>query len=290
MIKQERLAKCGDALRTFVAVADCRNITHAATALGRTQSAISVQIGKLEETLEVRLFERQARGMTLTADGEKLLPVARNIMSELSRVGALFEDPLRGRLRVGLPDDYAETLLETVLFDFSQRHPMVEVSARSGCTSGFPDEIRRGALDVAVVSHADIPGSAPLAPEPNLWASAPSFSCGPDRPAPLAVLERGNCSWRHFGADALETAGRAWRVAYISESFAGVRAAIRSGLAVGVLPKSLMEPALRELTESEGFPALPLTRRGILMSQHAPQEVAQAMVDAIRCATVGATP
>ncbi len=286
MNKEERLTRSSDLLRTFVAVANCENITHAADVLGRTQSAISVQTRKLEDTLEVRLFDRQARGMVLTEAGEKLLPVARNIMSELSRIGALFQEPLKGRLRVGIPDDYTETVLEKVLVDFAQRHPGVEVSARFGCTSEFPDAIRRGALDVAVVSEADVPRGSRIASEYNLWAAAPGFTCDLDRPVPLAILDRHDCSWRRFGSDALDAAGRKWRLAYASESFAGVKAAIRSGLAVGVLPRSLMEPSMRELRQADGFPPLPETERGILTSDKAPRDIAQAMADAIRSATV----
>lgn len=285
MNKQERLARSSDLLRTFVAVADCENITHAAEVLGRTQSAISVQTRKLEDTLEVRLFDRQARGMVLTADGEKLLPVARNIIADLSRVGMLFEDPLQGRLTVGIPDDYTETVLETVLFDFARRHPLVEISARFGCTSEFPTAIRRGTLDVAVVSDADVPRNNRITSEYNLWAAAAGFALEEGETVPLAILDRRNCAWRCFASDALDAAGRPWRSAYASESFAGVRAAIRSGLAVGALPRSLMEPSMRELTEAEGFPPLPATERGILTSKKAPPDIAQAMVEAIRTAT-----
>ena len=286
MNKTERLAKSGDFLRTFVTVADCENITHAADILARTQSAISVQIRKLEDALEVRLFDRQARGMELTGEGEKLLPVARSIVAQLDRVGTLFDDPLQGRLRVGIPDDYTEAVLENVLVKFSERHPLVEVSARLGCTSRFPNAIRRGTLDVAVVSGTDVPRGNRIASEPNLWVAATGFALEPDAPVPLAILDRQQCSWRDFGSDALDGAGRAWRLAYASESFAGVKAAIRSGLAIGVLPRSLMEPAMTELGEAEGFPALPATERGILTSAKAPQDIAEAMVESIRSATL----
>jgi len=286
MNKKERLARSSDLLRTFVAVADCGNITHAADTLGRTQSAISVQTRKLEDTLEVRLFDRQARGMVLTTDGEKLLPVARNIMSDLGRVAALFENPLQGRLRVGIPDDYAETVLEHVLVEFARRHPLVEISACFGCTSEFPDAVRRGKLDIAVVSDADVLSTNRIAAEPNVWAAAHDFSCDLHDPVPLAILDRNACRWRRFGTDALDADGRSWRMAYASESFAGVKAAIRSGLAIGVLPRSLLEPSMKELSDADGFPTLPKTERGILKSDKAPQDISQAMVDAIRSATV----
>ncbi|MEM8647163.1 MAG: LysR family transcriptional regulator [Pseudomonadota bacterium] len=83
-------------LRTFLTVVDSGNVTHAASILGRTQSTISVQIKQLEETLDARLFQRQARGVVLTEQGRKLLPAARRAMEEIQRVGDLFADPLRG--------------------------------------------------------------------------------------------------------------------------------------------------------------------------------------------------
>ncbi|MEM9355224.1 MAG: LysR family transcriptional regulator [Pseudomonadota bacterium] len=285
MNKIERLTKSSDLLRTFVAVAECQNITLAADSLGRTQSAISVQTKKLEEALEVRLFDRQARGMLLTAEGERLLPVARRIISELSSIGALFDDPLKGRVRVGIPDDYAEAVLEHALVEFSRRHPMVEISARFGCTSEFPTAIRKRKLDVAVVSGNDTALADRIPSERNIWVASTKFDCKSDTPVPLAVLERHACSWRHFGSDALDACGRSWRIAYASESFAGLKSAIRSGLAISVLPRSLTDASMVELTEDDGFPVLQQTERGILINKSAAKEVTQAMVAAIKTAT-----
>ncbi len=289
MNKIERLAKSSDLLRTFVAVAENQNITVAADLLGRTQSAISVQTRKLEDALEVRLFDRQARGMQLTVDGERLLPVARRIVSELSRIGTLFDDPLQGQVRVGIPDDYAESVLEHALVEFSKRHPMVEISARFGCTSEFPAAIQKRKLDVAVVSGSDATLADRITSERNIWVANPELECRANVPVPLAVLDRHTCSWRHFGSDALDAFGRDWRVAYTSESFAGLKSAIRSGLAVGVLPRSLVDATMVELTEDDGFPVLPPTERGILINQSAAPEVTQAMVAAIKTAALNAS-
>ena len=102
----ERLDIDAAALRTFLAVAEAGNVTHAAAALGRTQSAVSVQLRKLEAALAVRLFDRRARGMGLTEAGETLLPAARRALAEVERIAGLFAQPLSGRIRVGIPDDY----------------------------------------------------------------------------------------------------------------------------------------------------------------------------------------
>ena len=152
MNKFDRSGPNSELLRTFCVVADAGNVTQAAAQLARTQSAISVQINKLEDHLQVRLFERQARGVLLTEQGRKLLPLARNALKEVDRVSKLFSQPLQGRVKVGIPDDYNESILEVALKTFCKRHQNVEVFVQSGCTAGFPDAIAKNQLDVAVYS------------------------------------------------------------------------------------------------------------------------------------------
>ncbi len=148
----ERLSPNSEQLKSFVVIAECGNLSHAAERLCRTQSAISVQLRKLEESLNVSLFERQARGMALNANGKKLLPVAQRALAEMRQAGALFEEPLQGRIRVGIPDDFDDNILERALAGFSRNHPGVEIITHSGCTSGFRGDLEQGVLDVAVCS------------------------------------------------------------------------------------------------------------------------------------------
>ena len=281
----EREVPGADLLRAFLAIAETGNLTRAANRLGRTQSAISVQLRKLEETLDVSLFERHARGMSLTQGGEKLLPAARRALAELERVGALFKAPLAGRIRVGIPDDFDDAVLERALADFALRNPEVEIAAASGCTSDYPERIRRGELDVAVCSGPERPGGDVLAVEPAVWAIAEGGELLPDAPVPLALLDR-DCWWRDLPSDALDRAGREWCVAYRSGSFASLRAAIRSGLAVGPVPLGALGRGLRIL--DDGMPALPFARREIMVSGQAPPPLAAAMTAALRRACGGA--
>lgn len=285
MNKSERLARSSHLLRTFVTVADCGNITHAAEQLGRTQSAISVQAKRLEEMLEVSLFIRQSSGMLLTTEGERLLPVARRIVSELKRLGSMFEDPLQGCIRVGIPDDYADSVLESVLVEFGRRHPEVEVSARFGCTSKFPEAIRMNTLDVAVVSEPNANAADLIASEPNVWVASAEFDLSQSDTIPLAILDR-DCGWRVFGSNALTNSGKNWRIAYASENFTGVKAAIRTGLAVSAIPRTLKDQTMIELGRADGFPLLPSTVRGILTADNAPNDIVRAMVEAIKSVTL----
>lgn len=152
MNENERMPVDSDLLLTFVRIAECGNLTVAAGKLGRTQSAISVQLRKLEDGLGVTLFTRTAKGMVLTAAGETLLSRANIIISEIRETAQLFREPLTGSIRVGLPDDFDDVVLERILAQFSKAHPGVQVIARSGCTSGYSVLIQNGALDVAVCS------------------------------------------------------------------------------------------------------------------------------------------
>ncbi|MCI5076711.1 LysR substrate-binding domain-containing protein [Oricola sp.] len=277
----ERNAPGADLLRAFLAISETGNLTRAAETLGRTQSATSVQLRRLEEMLRVRLFERRARGMALTADGERLLPAARRVLSELERIGTLFDAPLAGRIRVGIPDDFDDAVLERALADFAARNPMVEVVAASGCTSRYPERIGRGELDVAVCSGPERTSGTPLAAEPVVWTCAEAAVMDRDAPVPLALLDR-DCWWRDMPVEALDRAGRAWRIAYRSSGFASLRAAIRAGLAVGPLPRASVGPGLRVLGEADGMPPLPFAQREIMVARQAPPALVSAMTQALR--------
>lgn len=280
MNKIERLDISSDLLQTFVTVAESGNVTHASALLNRTQSAISVQIRKLEEALTVKLFERQARGMVLTDDGRKLLPAARSALSEMHRINALFSEPLRGRIRIGIPDDYDEMILERVLVDFGRRHPEVEILAHSGCTSGYSKAIDADELDLAVVSDADSQSGDVFHTEPIVWAASEKFDLAIDAPVPLAYLDR-SCWWRDLPTKALDKRKRAWQRAYVTTNFTSVKAAIRSGLAVGILPFGALNAGMRTLTEADGFPSLPSIQRVIVKNKKSPVDLTSAMSDAI---------
>ena len=284
MNETERLHLDSDLLRTFLAVADAGNVTRAGDALGRTQSAISVQIRKLETALSAQLFHRQARGMSLTEAGRVLVPAAEKVLGDMVRIGDLFSAPLSGEVRVGIPDDYGASVLERVLATFTARHPGVEVSVRCGFSVGFPEAVKRNELDLAV--YAADPSETfgdLLVTERTVWVASPALILDAAEPVPLALFDRA-CWWREAAITALEQAGRPYRIAYSSESAAGVKAAITAGLAVGVLAETTMEPSMRTLSENEGFPALPPSALVLLRREATTTEASAAMEAAIRAA------
>ena len=283
MKENERMPINSDLLLTFLYIAECGNLTAAAGKLARTQSAISVQLRKLEDGLGVMLFTRTAKGMVLTPSGETLLARANTIIYEIRETAQLFRKPLTGLIRVGLPDDFDDNVLERILAQFTRAHPSVQVLARSGCTSGYAVEIENGELDVAVCSGLNDLGGIALDPNEIVWATKDGTVWSKTDTLPLAVLDR-PCYWRDLPKQLLDAQGQKHRVAFQSGSFTSLQAALRAGVAIGLLPKSCLGEGLQILTETDGLPTLPTSYRSILTSDNAPEDIAMAMVDAIQTA------
>ena len=281
-IERSKTLPDSDLLRSFLTVAEHGNLTKAADRLGRTQSAVSVQIKRLETVLAARLFERQARGMVLTDAGERLLPAASRVMADLERVGAMFAKPLAGRVRIGIPDDYGTTILQDILNRFARSHPQVEVTVRCGFSVRFPAELKRNRLDLAVYAPDDTDDAGePVFQERAVWAAGKAWSGSRDEPVPLALFDR-DCWWRTAVLEALDKASRPYRIAFSSESVWGVKAAIAGGLAVGMLAESTLEPGMRVLGKRQGFPNLPPSRLVLGKAPKAGGDATDAMAVAIR--------
>lgn len=245
-------------LRTFLTVVRHGSVTHSAAVLSRTQSAVSIQIKRLEASLGATLFRRQPRGVSLTEAGERLRPAAERIVGDLDQTLRAFRaDPIAGLVSVGIPDEYGSHVLPSILADFTARYPAVEVFVQSGFSMGFPAAVKRGELDLAV--FADAAGgesSGILVEDPMVWVASRPVRCRPDEPLALALFDRA-CWWRDLAIDALRRAGQPYRVAFSSESVFGIKAAIATGLAVGVLARSTVESPLHSLGAPQGFPPLP---------------------------------
>ncbi len=272
-----------EALRFFERVARCGNVTRAAEQLHRTQSAVSVQIRKLEEDLGQSLFTRKPRGMSLTAAGERLLASSTPILAMLDRAAvSMVADPLEGTVRVGIPDDYGSELLAAVLADFAGLHPNIEVSITCGFSTAFADAVQKGVLDLAVYAgDEDERRGEVLLTEQTVWAAGRSSTLDLKAPIPLALFDRA-CWWRDAALEALTGAGLDFRIAYTSESVAGVRAAIAAGLAIGILARSTLEPSMRIVGPADGLPALPTSNLLMLRNEDAEPGPTEAMMQAIR--------
>ncbi len=274
-----------DLLRSFLAVAQNGSVTAAAQALGRTQSAISVQIKRLEALLAVRLFERQARGVRLTDAGQRLLPRARLLLEELHALRFSFSERLTGRLAIGIPDDYGPDVLPRILHRFCQANPGVELSITCGYSANFRAAVKTGALDLAVYAAAGEALSAAeecLTEVPIAWvARAGWMPPSEGEEIPLALFDR-ECWWRDLAIRSLSAQGKAFRVVLTSESVMGIKAAVSAGLAVGLLASDTLEPGMEVLTERQGFPALPASQMALIRAPRSDSPALERMVEAIR--------
>ena len=160
-------------------------------------------------------------------------------------------------MRVGIPEEYGTEVLPTILADFSERFPAVEVFVRCGFSVEFPEAIRRGDLDLAVFADCQrVVQSDPLIRDPMAWVASRPYRYRDEEPVPLALFDRA-CAWRDVAIQALEDAGQPYRIVFSSESTAGIKAAIATGFAVGVLARSTLESSMLVVGSEYGLPPLP---------------------------------
>src|SRR5690606_36703854 len=258
-------------LRSFVAIADTGGFTRAAETVNRTQSAISMQMKRLEDDVVQRqLFERDGRQVRLTPEGQVLLGYARRILKLHGEVlNTLREPHMVGAVRIGTPDDYVMRFLPDILSRFAQAYPLVQVEVHCE-TSG--QLLQRQDLDLTIVTRE--PGKEIgqlLRQERFVWAEAQGYTPHEQNPMPLAMFNSG-CFCRAWACNALDAAERSYRIAYTSPSLSALFAVIRAGLAVTAQLRSLITPDMRILGEAEGLPTLPMT--SIVLLRH-PQRQSQ---------------
>jgi DNA-binding transcriptional LysR family regulator len=249
-----------DHLRSFVAIAESGSFTEAAARVHRTQSAVSMQMRKLEEQLGRQLFTRAGRGIALSADGELLLGHARRLLQINRDVVAAFDaGALKGTVRIGAPDDHASSFLPRILARFASTHPGVEVELVCEPSSGLVRAVAAGELDLALVCEgSQEKGGRIVYRDQLVWVGSEAHATHELDPLPLALFHQG-CLYRRGALDALADQGRRSRIAYTSVSMAGVCAAISSGLAIGVMMRGTWPRGLRALGTREGLPPLPET-------------------------------
>jgi DNA-binding transcriptional LysR family regulator len=271
-------------LKVFLMIVDQGSLTKAANELCRTQSAISIQLRKLEERAGVPLFDRHAQGMSVNCHGLKLIPYARKVLNELEQANCLFSTKEPRSIRIGFPDDFDDTILESILADFSIHYPHVELITRSGCTSNYELAVRKSELDIAVCnkSHSDL--GQDFSCETNVWVSSLTASLECKKVVPLALMDR-ECSWCKMPIEALDTIGRPWKVVYSGSSFTNFEAAIRAGIAIGVMPLKNCNQSMKQLSKAQGFPELPKSRWSIVASNKVSGDLASFLKKSILTAS-----
>jgi DNA-binding transcriptional LysR family regulator len=246
-------------LRTFVAIADTGNFSLAADQVHRTQSAVSMQIKRLEKLVDKPLLKRDSRHSSLTADGLTLLNYARRILKLNEEAVSLLTRPeLSGWVRIGLPDDYATRFLPDILAGFSRTHPRVQVEVTCEPSVQLRKRMKKQELDIAMTTSSgpDEGDTTLLSREAVVWATSEQHLPHEESPLPLALFPE-DCYFRTWAIDALEKADIDYRVAYTSPSIMGIQAAVAAGLAVTAISQSIIPPGMRQLRPEEGLPLLP---------------------------------
>ena len=272
-----------DLLRIFVAVARAENVTRAAELLGRTQSAVSMQVRKLEESVGIPLFERGPRGVSLTAEGQRLLPHALRIVGLVDEATAMMRaKPLDGAVKVGIPEEYSQTILPRALAAFSETHPATEVTVMCGYTAQQMEALEAGRLDLAVIfDWRDGVSGEMLAIDPTVWVTSTTHDRHVERPLPIGVYWRS--SWcRDFAMRSLDLHGISYRTAYTCDTSGGLRSAVLSGLAVAPLSRSTIPPGARELTLADGFPQIDSSRVVLKRNPRRSSPVIDGLAETIR--------
>lgn len=247
-----------DLLRTFWCVRETGGFTAAARRLNSTQSTVSMQIRRLEDQLGTTLFQRLGRRVQATPDGERLAAYAGQLLALNDQAwNDITSAELSGRVRLGIPDDFAFYLPE-VIREFREQYPAVDLQVTCDLSVTLMNRLSDDQLDLAVVTrHPRTPGGHLLRRERLVWVGAPDQQPERQEPLPLSLFPRDICVFRERALSALSEAGRDWQVVYTSNSLTGQQAIVGAGLAVTALIPSMVSPQLRQLDAEADLPELP---------------------------------
>jgi DNA-binding transcriptional LysR family regulator len=272
-----------DQLKTFLAIADTGSFTRAADEVSKTQSAVSMQMKRLEDAIGRSLFVRDGRGSRFSRDGERFVEQARKLVAMNDEIVATFTRPeLTGTVRFGTPDDYADLVLPEVLGRFARSHPQVTVDVECLPSERLMEKIRRADIDLALVTFFNNESEGEvLRREELVWVTSSRHSTHTLDPLPIATADSG-CSWRRIATAALDSVGHRYRVAYTSPNRNAIDAAVMQGLAVAAMAEICVRPGMRVLRPDEGFPRLGAFGIGLVRRHGMPTPAAEALARHIR--------
>lgn len=243
-------------LKSFVAIAENGTFSHAAETVGRTQSALSLQIKKLEESLGCSLFVRTSRSVKLTEQGEIFLGYAKQMIAlQWEAYSRLKEPDVAGEIRFGTPEDFATHYLPNVLASFRQHHPRIQLNVSCDLTLNLMKGFARNEYDVILVKRdpQTVKGGSRVWREPLVWAAADHYR--PEKPLSL-VLSPQPCIYRARALAALDRAKKPWHISYTSPSLAGTLAAVKAGLGITVLPANMLPTGIHPIRKEIKLPEL----------------------------------
>jgi DNA-binding transcriptional LysR family regulator len=274
-----------DLLRAFAFIAEEGSFTRAAERVGRTQSAVSMQVQRLELQLGQKILVRGKGGdVQLTSHGRYLLEKSRDLLALNDEIWSTFRAPqIHGTVRLGTPDDYALHYLPPILRRFADTHPAVQVDVTCAPSFEVVERLKAGELDLTVCSEGSEPRRWPtteLWRGPLRWITSERHGAHRMDPLPLALAEAG-CSWRRMALRSLESAGRRYRIAYTSATLSGTHAPVMAGLAVSVSLPTWLPEGVRVLASGECLPELPDTGILLLKAKNPRQPVTDVLASQI---------
>jgi len=275
-----------DTMRSFVTGVELGSFAKAADRLGRSTSAVSAQLKKLEDQAGTSLLRKAGRGMALTEAGEVMLGYARRLLDlNDEAASAMHGVQLEGRVRLGLQEDFGENVLPEVLGRFKRAHPKLRVEVHIARNSMLMQSLESGRLDLALAWETEPrpPHGEHVQTLPMCWmgADAAQLPYEPGEPVPLVVLDA-PCLMRTAAIDALDRAGLAWRIAFTSASLAGAWAAVKAGLGISVrTPLGLPNDVHALDASAMKLPALPKLGLALYRSEAEPAPVVGRLAELI---------
>ncbi|HEX4057798.1 MAG TPA: LysR substrate-binding domain-containing protein [Galbitalea sp.] len=270
-------------LRTFLAVAETQSFTGAGLQLGLSQPTVSQHVRKLEDAAGRMLISRDTRDVRLTDNGDAMAGFARTILAAHENASSYFlGSAMRGRLRFGAGDDLAITQLPRILRHFRQLYPQINLELTVSQTGPLVRRLRGGQLDLIFIKQSpdESPDGVRVRRDAMVWVGHENTIIEPDQPVPVVAYQAPSFS-RQMGIDALETAGRTWRITCNSREVSGLLAAVRAGLGVAVFPHSLIPEDLVKVTIKFGLPVLGDVDFTLLRNPSAPVDSTDALISAI---------
>lgn len=269
-------------LRSFLTVAEQGGVTRAAAALNLTQSAVSMQIKRLEDLLGIDLFDRANRSLTTTASGDLLLTYARKMVDlNDEAVGRLTDKVYEGEITLGAPYDIVYPVVPQVLKRFNALYPRVKMHLVSSSTVKLIKSLDRGEVDLILTTEEDLrPGGETLAEVPLRWTGAPGGQAWKKRPLRLAFCSF--CIFRPIAMRCLDQAGIDWELVVESEDDRAVEALVSADLAVGALMSDSIPPHLEAIHSGGALPDLGVQKVNMYGAIGRKEEVIESLAGMLR--------
>ena len=269
-----------DYLRTFIALTETKGFTRAGLQVNRSQSAVSMQIKRLEDEIGKQLFDRIGKTVKLTAEGHILIKYAMRIVKEHDdAIRALSKPDLEGFIRFGSPEHYTIGVLPKLLARFASAYPDVLVEMRCENSDKIKEAVDKGELDIGICTQISEGGQI-IYHDPVVWAADPGFVLQKHKTVSIAVFEE-DCIFRTWATEALEKSGIGYRIVYVSRSISGLIDAVRAGFAIAPIIESNVPPDLNIIGLENGLPVLPVSNIILHKTKKTSSEIIDCFADHI---------